>query len=85
MGMFNPGRNRIAFEPLLHPADAETCRAIGDQPMFTLFDDSRIEVPRFARLARQPDLRLFADRGFPYTAAGPGHDAADRRQRARPR
>jgi hypothetical protein len=69
MGMFNPGRNRIAFQPLLHPADAETCRAIGDQPMFTLFDDSRIAVPRFARLARQPDLRLFADRGFPY--AGP--------------
>ncbi len=66
MGMFNPGRNRIAFQPLLHPADAETCRAIGDQPMFTLFDDSEIAVPRFARLARQPDLRLFADRGFPY-------------------
>ena len=72
MGMFNPGRNRIAFEPLLHPADAETCRAIGHQPMFTLFDDSRIEVPGFARLARQPDLRLFADHGFPYTAPEQG-------------
>ena len=67
MGLFKPGHNTIAFQPLLHPAGPASCVTIDDQPMFTLFDDSRIEVPRFARLARQPDLRLFADRGFPYT------------------
>jgi cellulose synthase operon protein B len=72
MGLFKPGHNTIAFQPLLHPADAASCSALRDTPMFTLFDDSRIEVPHFARLARQPDLRLFADRGFPYAVSDSG-------------
>jgi hypothetical protein len=72
MGLFRPGRNTIAFQPVLHPATQDLCGAAGAQPMFTLFDDSRIEIPDFARLARQPDLRLFAATGFPHSAPGEG-------------
>ncbi|MDX1541731.1 MAG: cellulose biosynthesis cyclic di-GMP-binding regulatory protein BcsB, partial [Geminicoccaceae bacterium] len=72
MGLFRPGRNVIGFEPVLHPADPSLCETIGTTPMFTLFDDSRLNVPRFASLARQPDLRLFATSGFPMAAAEEG-------------
>jgi cellulose synthase operon protein B len=66
MGLFRPGPNVIGFEPVLHPADRRPCAALGEQAMFSLFDDSRIRMPAFARLARQPDLALFAATGFPY-------------------
>lgn len=66
MGLFAPGPNVIGFEPVLHPGGKKLCGVVGDQPMFSLFESSRIEVPRFARLAHQPDLRLFGATGFPY-------------------
>ncbi len=73
MGLFAPGPNRIGLQPILHPGDQALCARLGSQPMFSLFDDSKILVPGFARLTRQPDLKLFAATAFPY-----GTGAADR-------
>jgi cellulose synthase operon protein B len=66
MGLFRPGPNVIGFQPILHPGDRGPCAGRGEQAMFSLFDDSRIRVPAFAHLARQPDLALFAATGYPY-------------------
>ena len=66
MGLFHPGENVIGFEPLLHLEEPADCGFFDDQPMFSLFDGSRIQVPEFARLARQPSLSLFASSAFPY-------------------
>lgn len=65
MGLLRPGRNRIGFAPVLQPASADLCAA-GRRPMFSLFDDSRLELAPFARLAVQPDLGAFAASGFPF-------------------
>ncbi len=72
MGLFAPGANRIGLQPILHPADGALCARLGGQPMFSLFDDSRILVPAFAHLTRQPDLKLFATTAFPYGGSAAG-------------
>ncbi len=72
MGLFAPGPNRIGLQPILHPGDQALCARLGSQPMFSLFDDSRVLVPAFARLTRQPDLKLFAATAFPYGSGAVG-------------
>lgn len=69
MRHFRPGANKVAIEAVLVTAADATCApgATGEQDSrFVLFDTSAFEMPRFARMARLPDLSRTAGTGFPY-------------------
>jgi hypothetical protein len=71
MGLFRPGRNQIAFQPILELAGASACPGMG-APAFSLFETSRVVVPAYAELALQPDLGRVADLAFPLGPEVPG-------------
>ena len=64
LGMFHPGINTIAIQPVLDPASEQLCQEQG--PILSLFDDSMLVMPEFARLAHGGDLHDLVDDGFPY-------------------
>ena len=64
LGMFHPGINTIAIQPVLDPASEQLCQEQG--PILSLFDDSKLTMPEFARLAHGGDLHDLVDDGFPY-------------------
>jgi hypothetical protein len=76
MSLFRPGRNEILLAGDLPPAEGAPC--LPEQsttPRFSLFSDSSLTLPEYARLAQFPDLGTFARTGSPYTdGAGDGFD-----------
>lgn len=68
---FKAGNNSIEFFIRLRSPDAENiCNQIkGAHLMFQLHDTSTIELPAAGKVAKQPDLALFADTSFPYSYA----------------
>ncbi|WP_027133799.1 cellulose biosynthesis cyclic di-GMP-binding regulatory protein BcsB [Geminicoccus roseus] len=70
LGMFHPGLNTIAIHPVLDPASPAACA--GNGPALSLFDDSRVAMPAYARLAHGGQLHDLVDDAFPY-----GQEAAD--------
>ncbi len=68
---FNPGRNRIRFEPSLIPSVGGECIAINDRNLqFTLYGTSIIKFPFATSYAGLPDLNLFSRTVFPYRRNG---------------
>lgn len=68
MSLFRPGRNEILLAGDLPPAEGAPC--LPEQstaPRFSLFSDSTLMLPEYARLAQFPDLGTFARTGSPYT------------------
>jgi hypothetical protein len=68
MSLFRPGRNEILLAGDLPPAEGAPC--LPEQstaPRFSLFSDSTLTLPEYARLAQFPDLGTFARTGSPYT------------------
>jgi hypothetical protein len=71
MSLFRPGHNEILITADLPPADGANC--IPEQqisPRFSLFSDSTLTLPEYARLSQFPDLGTFARTGSPYTDGG---------------
>jgi hypothetical protein len=64
LGMFHPGINTIAIYPMLDPVSEAVCANVG--PVLSLFDDSRLTMPEFARLTHGGDLRDLVDDAYPY-------------------
>ncbi|HZH26713.1 MAG TPA: cellulose biosynthesis cyclic di-GMP-binding regulatory protein BcsB [Azospirillaceae bacterium] len=66
-----PGMNRLVFEPLTggQRAGVDGCsvQPVGTGGSVGIFAESRLHLPEAARVAHQPDLRLFGSSGFPYT------------------
>ncbi len=64
MQFLRPGGNTIELEPVLDLAEGAACP--GGTPVLSVFDDSRLELPAFARLPLGGDLRAWASAAFPY-------------------
>ncbi len=61
------GRNELSFEPVLTAQAPEGCFAIaGTDSRIGIFGDSTIEVPKFARVLRMPELGNFSAAAFPF-------------------
>ncbi len=66
---FRPGVNTILIEVLIDTVADQAClpgATIVGTSRFVLFDTTVFEMPRFARIARRPDLAAFAGASFPY-------------------
>lgn len=70
---FQPGLNRIDFEVTLPSVTATPegfCApgtvSLNEPPQFLLQDDTSFYFPSYARLGELPNLKLLAERGFPY-------------------
>lgn len=70
---FQPGLNRVEFEVSLPSVNASPqgfCPpgtiSLNQPPQFVLHDDTRFVFPAYARLGHLPNLKLLAERGFPY-------------------
>lgn len=67
---FNPGKNKIRFEPAMVPRIGGECIAINDRHLqFTLYDTSTIDFPYAAHYTTQPNLKLFSETAFPYQSS----------------
>ena len=68
---FNPGRNRVRFEPALIPSVGGECIAVNDRNLqFTLYGTSIIKFPYATSYVGLPDLNLFSSTVFPYRQDG---------------
>ncbi len=77
LASFEPGANSIRFEVAMMPLITGKCLAINTQNLqFTLFSDSRIEIPNAAHTTSLPDLALLSRTGFPYTSPAQGQGMA---------
>ncbi|MGB0696628.1 MAG: cellulose biosynthesis cyclic di-GMP-binding regulatory protein BcsB [Rhodospirillaceae bacterium] len=69
--MFRPGENTLTISTALPVKQVGyPCPTPGGVPRFTVFNDSRIDIPRFATLEQLPNLHLLASQGFPYGEDG---------------
>ncbi len=70
LGSMQPGLNRIEIEAHL-PAESDAAcdplAAISGAKRFLFLDDTEIEIPRLARIARMPDLAVTATGAFPFS------------------
>jgi len=66
--LFEGGKNELAFTVNQNSIQlVGECRSVnGDYLHFQLDTDSVIEIPTVAHLARQPDLKLMAQTGYPF-------------------
>ncbi len=72
-----PGRNVIEFSPQMMPLITGHCEAIQEENLlFSLFADSRIELPGVSRYAALPDLSYTARAAFPQLAEPDGSGLA---------
>ncbi len=61
------GRNELSFEPVLTAQAPEGCFAIaGTDSRIGIFGDSTIEVPKFARVLKMPELGNLSAAAFPF-------------------
>lgn len=69
MRHFRPGPNRVDIETVLMTEADKICApgaSASEEPRFALFDSSEFRMPRFARIARLPNLSALSGTGFPY-------------------
>jgi len=66
--LFEGGKNELAFNVNQNSIQLiGECRSVnGDYLHFQLDSDSEIEIPTVAHLARQPDLKLMGQTGYPF-------------------
>lgn len=70
---FQPGRNIVEIAPKMVPLVTEHCEMIQNENLwFTLYRDSDVVVPKLLRQARLPNLTLFSQTAFPFSAAADG-------------
>ena len=74
---FLPGANVLSLRPVLVPLVTDRCelRQSGNLQL-SVFDDSTIELPPVLHFTNLPDLRRFAESGFPYTRRADGAELA---------
>ena len=74
---FQPGSNKIRFQPRMMPLITGECQAIQTENLqMTLYDDSLITMPKSVHFASMPNLRFMVRTGFPYTVKTDGSAAA---------
>ncbi|WP_250493392.1 cellulose biosynthesis cyclic di-GMP-binding regulatory protein BcsB [Caballeronia sp. GAWG1-1] len=74
---FQPGANVLSLRPVLVPLVTDRCTLRQSANLqLSLFDDSTIELPPMLHFTNLPDLRRFAESGFPYTRRANGADLA---------
>ncbi|WP_321818641.1 MULTISPECIES: cellulose biosynthesis cyclic di-GMP-binding regulatory protein BcsB [unclassified Paraburkholderia] len=74
---FRPGANVLSLRPVLVPLLTEHCMLRETRNLLlTVFDDSSITLPPAAHFTTMPDLRRFAQSGFPYTVSPDGSGLA---------
>ena len=72
MRHLKPGVNIVTLEAVLLTESDAVCApgtTAGTDPRFVIFETSKLEVPRFARVARRPNLSGLVGTGFPYNIA----------------
>jgi hypothetical protein len=72
LGFLKPGLNRIEIEahvPTRGDADCDPLDALRAAKRFLFLDETEIELPEIARIARMPDLAATTSGGFPYAGA----------------
>jgi hypothetical protein len=72
LGFLKPGLNRIEIEahvPTHDDADCDPLGALRAAKRFLFLDETEIELPEIARIARMPDLSATTSGGFPYAGA----------------
>ncbi|WP_345891113.1 cellulose biosynthesis cyclic di-GMP-binding regulatory protein BcsB [Burkholderia sp. Ax-1719] len=74
---FRPGANVLSLRPVLVPLLSDHCMLRETRNLLlTVFDDSSITLPPASHFTTMPDLRRFAQSGFPYTVSPDGADLA---------
>lgn len=77
MQAFQPGLNEILLTPKMVPLVSNQCEILQDENLqFTLYDDSEFVFPKAMRKARLPNLGLFSQTAFPYSAPPDGIETA---------
>jgi len=76
--LFEGGKNELAFNVNQNSIQLiGECRSVsGDYLHFQLDTDSEIEIPTVAHLARQPDLKLMGQTGYPFAQYKTQNDTA---------
>ncbi|RDK00027.1 cellulose biosynthesis cyclic di-GMP-binding regulatory protein BcsB [Paraburkholderia lacunae] len=76
---FRAGANTLSLRPVLVPLVTDRCalRQTGNLSV-TLFDDSTLTLPPASHFTMLPDLKRFADSGFPYMVRPDGAGLAIR-------
>jgi cellulose synthase operon protein B len=72
LGFLKPGLNRIEIEahvPTSQDADCDPLASLRAAKRFLFLDETEIELPPIARIARMPDLAVTASGGFPYAGS----------------
>lgn len=76
---FHTGNNTLSLRALLVPSVSDRCvLRQTDNLEVTLLDSSTLTLPNASHYATLPDLRRFADSGFPYTVPSDGGGLAMR-------
>ncbi|PPK42020.1 cellulose synthase subunit [Trinickia symbiotica] len=74
---FRSGPNTLSLRPDLVPLITDRCALRQtDNLALTVFDDSTLTLPPASHFTTLPDLKRFADSGFPYTARADGSELA---------
>jgi hypothetical protein len=77
MQAFQPGLNEVELAPKMVPLMSNQCEILQDENLhFTLYDDSDFVFPKALRKARLPNLGLFSQTAFPYSAPPDGTETA---------
>ncbi|WP_159727759.1 cellulose biosynthesis cyclic di-GMP-binding regulatory protein BcsB [Methylosinus sp. Ce-a6] len=72
LGFLKAGLNRIEIEahsPTRQDVDCDPLASLRAAKRFLFLDETEIELPPIARIARMPDLAVTASGGFPYAGA----------------
>lgn len=65
---FKPGRNTITFATAMITDNSAECQVRNDRNLlFTLYDDTSIEISGLDDYVEMPNMRLLANTGYPYT------------------
>jgi hypothetical protein len=74
---FRPGGNLLSFRPVLVPLVSDRCAVRETRNLeLTLFDDSSLKLPPASHFTTLPDLKRFAESGFPYAVRPDGTNLA---------
>ena len=77
MQAFQPGLNELVLAPKMVPLVSNQCEILQDENLqFTLYDDSDFVFPKALRKARLPNLGLFSQTAYPYSAPPDGIETA---------
>ncbi|MES2310390.1 MAG: cellulose biosynthesis cyclic di-GMP-binding regulatory protein BcsB [Verrucomicrobiota bacterium] len=75
MRSLRPGSNILKITPQLVPLMTDFCAIIQEENLlFTLFEDSRLKIPKGSHFAQLPDLRLFSRTSFPFSSKPDGSE-----------